>query len=291
MAVAIAVAPPALECARMSFDNQAATFARRAGLSTVAAKAVATAVVSLGDLGPGDLLVEVGAGSGEIGCHLVGRVRYIGFDLAPSMLDLFRERLGARAQLAALVVADGDARWPVAERSARAIFASRSLHLLSLPQVLAEIHRVGSPEGVTLLVGRVARDEQSVRMWMRRQMRCLLRKAGIQDRPGGRQVVRDVIEACAEADSRYVAAPIAPHEAARWSVAISPADSLAAWAGKDGLAGFAVDARTKRAVLERLRSHALVEFGDLNRPIDAVETYVLEGARFSPAAHGRRPPR
>jgi ubiquinone/menaquinone biosynthesis C-methylase UbiE len=279
-----------LSMRRMSFDDQAATFDRRAGLPGSAAEEIAAAVVSLAGLGSGDRLVEVGAGSGDIGCHLVGRVAYIGFDLAPSMLDVFRDRLGTRASVARLVVADGDAAWPVADGSVRAILGSRSLHLLSLPHVLAEIHRVGVPEGVTLLVGHVVRDESSVRMWMRRQMRRLLREMGIEGRSGGGQLALDLVDACAESDSHYVATPIAPHVVRRWSIASSPADSLAAWAGKDGLAGIAMDARTKNEVLERLRSRAVVEFGDLDRRVEATEAYVLEGVRFSPKTQSQRTP-
>jgi ubiquinone/menaquinone biosynthesis C-methylase UbiE len=274
---------------RRSFDDQGGTFDERAGLPGSVAEDVAAAVVSLGGLDSGDLLVEVGAGSGDIGCHLVGRVTYVGFDLAPSMLDVFRDRLGARASVAGLVVADGDAAWPVADGSARAIFGSRSLHLLSLPHVLAEIHRVGAPEGVTVLVGRVVRDESSVRMWMRRQMRRLLHETGIAGQSGGGKFARHLVEACAESGSRYVAAPIEPHEVTRWPVAASPADSLAAWAGKDGLAGIAVDARTKHDVLERLRSRAVTEFGDLDRRVEATEAYVLNGVRFS-RNHDQRTP-
>jgi SAM-dependent methyltransferase len=275
---------------RMSFDDQAATFDQRAGLPGSAAEHVAAAVVSLAGLGAGDLLVEVGAGSGSIGCHLVGRVEYVGFDLAPSMLDAFRDRLGTGASAARLVVADGDAAWPVADRSARAIFGSRSMHLLSLHHVLAEIHRVGAPDGVTLLVGRVDRDDSSVRMRMRRQMRRPLREVGIAGQPGGGEMARDLVDACAESDSHYVAAPIAPYVVARWSVASSPADSLAAWAGKDGLAGIAVATRTKHEVLERLRSWAAIEFGDLDRRVEATEAYVLQGVRFSPRTTNQRAP-
>ena len=267
---------------RMSFDDQGNAFDQRAGLPGSIAEDVAAAVVSLGGLGPEDLLVEVGAGSGEIGCHLVGRVAYVGFDVTPSMLDAFRRRLGARANAAHLVVADGNAAWPIADGAVRVVLGSRSLHLLSLPHALAEIERVGAAEGVTVLTGRVARDPSSVPMWMRRQMRRLLRELGFAGQRGGGEIARDLVEAHDRSESRYLATPIAPYVVARWSVAASPADSLAAWTGKDGLAGIAVDAQTKHEVLERLRSQAALEFGDLEQRIEDSEAYVLTGVRFSP---------
>lgn len=266
---------------RMSFDDQAGTFDERAGLPDSVGRDVAAAVVSLGGLGLEDVLVEVGAGSGEIGRHLVERVSYIGFDLSPAMLNGFRDRLDTTGRAPRLIVADGDAVWPIADGSARAVFGSRSLHLLSSPHLLAEIHRVGAPEGVTLLVGRVVRDDTSVRMWMRRQMRRLLREAGMVGRSGGGELGRDIVERSAELGMPRVPEPIAPIEVARWTVASSPADSLAAWAGKDGLAGIAVDARTKHDVLDLLRTRAASEFGDLELRVESTEAYVLRGVRFS----------
>jgi hypothetical protein len=266
----------------MSFADQGDAFDQRAGLPGSTAEDVAAAVVALGGLGPGELVVEVGAGSGEIGCHFVERVAYVGFDVTPSMLDAFRDRLGARAHAARLVVADGNAMWPVGDGSARVVFGSRSLHLLSLSHLVAEIDRVGAADGVTVLAGRVARDPSSVRMWMRRQMRRLLRELGIAGQRGGGEIARDLVAAHGASPSRHLATPIAPYVVARWPVAASPADSLAAWAGKDGLAGIAVDASTKRDVLERLQSQAAREFGDLEQRIETIEAYVLTGVRFSP---------
>lgn len=266
---------------RRSFDGQATAFDARAGLPAVASTDVAAAVVALAGLGAQDLLVEVGAGSGEIGCHLIQSVAYVGIDIAAPMLDVFRARLGERAAQVRLEVADGDEVWPVDDGSARAVFGSRCLHLLSLAHLLAEIDRVGAPGGVTLLVGRVARDDQGARMWMRRQMRWALRDAGFAGRSGGGAFSRDLVAACTGPDAPRAAAPIEPRVVARWTSATSPADALAAWSGKDGLAGIAVDAQTKREVLERVRERAVHEFGDLERRIEAIEEYVLAGVHFS----------
>ncbi len=255
----------------VSFDAQATTFDARAGLPPTAAADVAAAVVSLVGLAEHERLVEVGAGSGEIGCHLATRADYLGFDSSPAMVEVFR----VRAPEARVVVADGNHAWPVETGTARAIFASRCLHLLSLEHVLAEIERVGAPTGVTVLVGRVMRDDTSVRMWMRRQMRDLLRDAGVEGRRGGGRIVRDLVERGVNAT------PVAPQIAAQWSVTTSPADALAAWVGKDGLAGVAVDDDTKRSVLERLRELAQRELGDLDRRVESTEEYVLSGAHFT----------
>src|SRR5262245_53422400 len=102
---------------RMSFDEQASSFDDRAGLPDSVAQDVAAAVLSIGGLGPADTLVEVGAGSGEIGCHFVRSVSYVGFDVSDGMLTAFRDRLHAKSHTARLAVADGDETWPVADGS------------------------------------------------------------------------------------------------------------------------------------------------------------------------------
>lgn len=258
---------------RVSFDSQAPTFDERAGLPSLAADQVAAAIVALTEINADERLVEIGAGTGEIGHRLVARVAYVGLDLAASMLSVFRSRYEQRATQAQLLLADADATWPIADASVRVVFGSRCLHLLSLPHVVAETRRVGAPAGVTLVVGSVGRDDMSMRMSMRREMRRVLCAAGIDARSDGDSVMSDLLGTAV--------APIEPRVVARWSVATSPADVLKAWANKDGLGGVAVGAETKRDVLARVKARALEEFGTLDRPIVADEEYVLAGVRFS----------
>src|SRR5437763_14663503 len=75
------------------FDAQAPGFDRRAGLPADAARAVARAVLEIAAPGPDDLLVELGAGTGEIGQHLIESVRYLGIERSRAMLELLRGKL------------------------------------------------------------------------------------------------------------------------------------------------------------------------------------------------------
>src|SRR5437588_13031152 len=85
------------------FDAQAPGFDRRAGLPADAARAVARAVLEIAAAGPDDLLVELGAGTGEIGEHLIDSIRYVGIDRSAAMLERFTEKLagadGVRVRL------------------------------------------------------------------------------------------------------------------------------------------------------------------------------------------------
>ena len=49
---------------------------------------VARSILQLASAGPGDLVVELGAGTGEIGLHLSrSPIRYVGLDASAPMLE------------------------------------------------------------------------------------------------------------------------------------------------------------------------------------------------------------
>ncbi|HEX5724483.1 MAG TPA: class I SAM-dependent methyltransferase, partial [Longimicrobiaceae bacterium] len=133
----------------MLYDDQAARFDARAGLPPGAAEAVAQALDEA--VGPvaGQAWLEVGAGTGELILPLLRRgIRYAGFDSSPAMLEVFR----AKAPRAELHLADGNARWPAADRSADVVFCSRALHHLEPGHAAAETRRVLRPPGGWLVL-------------------------------------------------------------------------------------------------------------------------------------------
>jgi len=124
---------------------------------------VAAVLASQISLEPGDLLLELGAGTGEVGAHLwrilPAGVSYLALDLSFGMLALFgrkatRDRLPAVDPSKRLwrVVADLSRPWPVPDGSVAAIFCSRAAHRLNLATFLAESRRVLRP-GAPLLLG------------------------------------------------------------------------------------------------------------------------------------------
>ena len=111
-----------------AFDSQAATYDRRAGLPEQHCQAIAQAVLRLSAAIPGDLLLEVGAGTGMIGTWLAQPpLRYIGVDLSRRMLAAFQRRLAVPSHMPVLLQADGNHPWPLADGAIGVIFSKLSL--------------------------------------------------------------------------------------------------------------------------------------------------------------------
>jgi SAM-dependent methyltransferase len=254
---------------RASFDAQAGGFDRRAGLPAVAVERIARA---LREVCPAGLLLDLGAGTGEIGAAwMAAGGRYAGLDLSLGMLGVFHGRTGR----AVLLQADADRPWPLRSGIARTVFASRAAHLFTPQRLVTETLRVAHPEGAVFVLGRVRREGESLRATLRRQMRHLLAGHGIAGR-GGEEARSALFAAFAAAGG----VPLPPRTAVSWPVAERVADSLASWRSKPGLAGTAVDPAVKRDVLERLAAWAEQTWGTLDFTREAAESYELAAVRL-----------
>ncbi len=269
----------ALINAARRFDEQAGSFERRAGLPESLPQTIAQAVARLTAIAPRELLLEVGAGTGQIGEALAGLpLRYIGFDASLAMLGIFRRRAGGRTP--PLVNADGDYHWPVRDGTVQAVFSSRAIHLLRTGHVVDELFRVASPMGAALILGRVRRDKRSLRSQLRREMRERLRRLGYASSEGQRKE-REVLEACV----RRGAAPIEEHVVAAWPVEDGVTRVLTSWREKPGLAGIELPDKVKEEILSGLPAWAEEALGSPDASESAQEEYVLEGVR-APGGHG-----
>jgi ubiquinone/menaquinone biosynthesis C-methylase UbiE len=268
---------------RRSFDAQAGLFDQRAGLPEAACEAVARAVLSLVRPASSDLVVEVGAGTGQIGHHLCALpLRYVGFDSSEAMLDVFEQRCHVRGRSASLIHADGRERWPAGDGTVKAVFGSRALHLLPVEHVVGEALRVADRGGATLIVGRVQRAEGSLRSRLRRQMLGHVRQVGIPMIDGQRRE-RRILEALRGRG----AVPFEPRLAASWPVQVSAAAVLDSWMENSGLGGVEVSAPVKDAILTQLAQWAEQTFGSLETVYAAEEHYVLAGVRLPAESNGQ----
>jgi len=259
------------------FDGQAAMFERRAGLPMAACQKIANKVLEIACVEPDDLVVEIGPGTGQIGQWFGEAVRYIGLDLSAGMLKEFEQHMGKHLGNRALVQADANTPWPVANGAARVIFGSRALHLLNHEHVADEAWRVASPRGATLIIGRIDRRTDSVRARMAREMNERLRLHGFEGRRGG-QRDRRLIDACCRRGAQMLS--IAP--VASWQVSSSPRQSLDSWRSIEKLGGIQVPATVRDEILAELETWAKDIFGGLDEPLASEETYVLKGLRLPP---------
>jgi len=257
-----------------SFDDQAGAFERRAGIppeaAISAARDLADALLPTGT----DVLLDIGAGSGELGRHLAQAApRYLGFDLSFPMLAEFQSK---RSRLPfPLVQADADAHWPVRGGSVRAVLFSRSAHLMNLTHQLRELWRVAHPGGAWVIIGRVERDAMSMRSQLRDQMLALLdehaprprRAAATIERSGAgdgrgrargmkRRLERALVELGAQVEAARVAG--------RWVVEDSLTGILDDWRSKSGLGGRDLDSGIKSEVLRALETWGAARFGTLS---------------------------
>lgn len=252
------------------FDGQAVSFDQRTGLSDECCRAVAQRVVEFG--GAQGLVVEVGCGTGQIGQWVEAEGRYVGFDYSLNMLREFRRR-----SRASLIRADANVTWPFANGTAAVIFSSRAMHLLEPEHVAAEVFRLASPDGATVLLGRVERTPGSVRERMAQEMNERLRRRGLKGRRGERRN-RRLFDAC----ERLGAELLEPAPVATWRTAASPRQSLDSWRSLQGLGGLPVSAETRSEILDELEVWAAEAFGGLDAEFGFEETYVLSPLRVPP---------
>jgi ubiquinone/menaquinone biosynthesis C-methylase UbiE len=257
------------------FDDQATAFEQRAGLPAHYCRDIANSVIEIGQVRPGDLILEIGPGTGQIAEWFRQTSAYIGFDLSGGMLRESQRRLGHDVRNGYLIQADANASWPLANQSARVVFSSRALHLLDHEHVAFEVFRVAAEDGATLVLGRVQRDRESVRARMAKEMIERLRLRGFEGRRGEQQNQK-LVEACC----RRGAEVLEQRQVARWNVSTSPRQSVDSWRCLSGLGGIKLPAKTRDEILDEMETWAAQEFGGLDRYFESEESYMLRSLRI-----------
>lgn len=272
------------------FDGQAHAFDARAGLPLAVCNAIADALLRLSPPQHAGALLELGAGTGQIGALLAARdPQYVGMDLSAPMLAQFRAR--APEPAVQLLQADANASWPLSTGSVRMCFMSRAAHLFDPTHMHRQLMRVRRRDGVVVAVGRVERDRDDPRAQLRRQMRQRLRDSGRQLRGGdGGYLQRLAMVAASDAvvepsssTSGSSRGQIHVQVVAHVPVETTLQTMLDSWRHKSGLAGAAISAADKAQLLDELALWASERLGDLNAPQRGQERYVLESLRIEGA--------
>ena len=274
---ALDLSKTAVKSRSASFDSQAETYDLRAGLSEEVCRQVVRSVFAIARIQPGDLILEIGAGTGLIGQWFAQEpMQYLGLDLSEGMLEKFRQRLDPQRDNCQFLVADGDQKWAIASGTVRVIFSSRAIHLLTPEHLVDEIFRVALPQGAALLIGRVQRQKNSISTQMKQQMHHLLRQRGFQPREGEKNS-KELISLCCQRGAKVIDSEIV----ARWTVLNTPQQSLDSWRQKPGLAGIDLLQDVQQPILKELQLWAEETFGGLDRSVESEETYILQGVRLN----------
>lgn len=260
------------------FDMGAAAYDERTGLPEAQCERIARSLMVLTQARPGDVLLELGAGTGQLGVHIASLgLSYVGIDSSAAMLAEFERRKAGASGAIELVRADVNGAWPVA--SAAVIFSSRAAHLFELEHVVSEASRLARAAGTAFVLGRVERDPESLRSVLRREMRERVRRRGLLPNDGNRRQ-RELLTAFTERGAQRVG----PLPSALWTVESSAAKVIGGWRGKPGLAGLELPAEVKASVLSELEAFAKARFGSLEISERAEERYVLDGVLLPAAA-------
>ena len=266
----------------LDFDTQADQYDKRTGLSERNCQAIVQTVLELAAMQPEDCILELGAGTGQIGTWFIqSPLRYIGLDISNGMLEQFRQRLPDDSA-GKIIHGDANQAWPVDDRSVHIIFSSRALHWLSLDHIIQESLRVACSDGTLLIIGRIRRERNSIATRMQQEMRRRLKQHGFEEQSGDRHQ-NQLIEHFRQLDANI----LDPVIAMRRMVKRAPQHSLDSWQNKPGLAGIEPPTEIKQSVLEELHHWAQTEFGDLTEVIESEETYVLQGIHITPLEGSR----
>jgi hypothetical protein len=268
---------------RVSFDEQGgAVFEARAGFPEGVAEQIAAAVRDCAGLGDGDLILEIGAGTGLIGQWLARPpTRYLGLDNSQPMLDAFTPRLPDGGQ-ATLRYADANRPWPVADRTARVIFGSRVFQLLDPEHLVDEANRVAHPAGAMLIHGKLDRQEDSPKVVLRRKLHERLQAHGLRPRQAGRLLDRILERASATGGT------ILPlRTVASWQRTVRPSDVIDEWRQTYSMGGITPPADISAAVLAELAAWVAETYGDPPKPVTTEESYVLKCVQLRPTVPQR----
>ena len=255
-----------------SFDQQAKCFDRRAGIEDLDCQKIVEILNEFYQKTNRKKWLEIGTGTGQIGALALNKTNnYIGVDISEEMLNEFR----TKARNADLHQADGNAPWPVADKSISLTFSSRTIHLLSADHVVNELKRIHA-EGY-FIIGRIRREEtNNIKDTMKEKMREILHTLGYPSRQGeaNRRILLDRL--CKSGARR-----IKPIIATTWHDNYSPLRSIQSWRSKDGLAGQEIHSSIKEECMKKLSDWATDRYGSLKYQETIQQTYILEGAHLN----------
>lgn len=256
----------------ISFDKIADIYDSQRAHPPEAAAQIGQAFVA--ELGAGARVLELGVGTGRIALPAAAAGLHVtGIDVSSGMLVVAAEN--AHAAGVTLDLHQGDAHdLPFPDHSFDAALAVHVLHLLSdWRRALAEVARVVRPGGA-LIQGSDWRDPDSCVGRLRSQLRLTLIELMPGSRPPGAGA------AIAQAIARHGGRTAEPQVAARWTMAISPAQVIAGMAARIDTETWVLPDEVLGAAVRRIEGWAATQWPDLNTPQLVEHRFILTTTRF-----------
>jgi SAM-dependent methyltransferase len=215
-------------------------------------------------------VLDLGAGTGRIGrAFVTANDAYIGVDVSLGMLQEFRASMASAAPV--LVQADGD----------RLPFPARTFSIVMLMQVLSgtedwrgllnEARRVLQPGGF-IVAGHTAMPSEGVDRRMKRRLKEILNRLGVESQPGRDR--RDEALIWLQAKAGHHAGRVA----ASWKVERTPKQFLARH--RTGAQFSALPMEVQTAALDELTDWAATEFQSLDTVFHQQHSFELDIFEF-----------
>lgn len=254
----------------LRFDPQASEYDDRTGLPNGIPQQIAQCIAVETQAKSSTSLLELAAGTGELGVELTEHFQYEALEGSVGMLNEFRLRLDKHSTNAELHLADVNQTWPIADGSQDIIFIARAAHLFQQQHLLNELSRCGN-ETSLLMLARVNKGKNSVANILRKQLHLYLSDANYQPKQGQR-VHQQLL---AQLDPNHWS-----FTAAQWFIETSPAKIIQSWRSKPGLAGIMLKTPEQDKILDQLEHFAAARFEDLQSVIREPRVYQIGCARI-----------
>jgi ubiquinone/menaquinone biosynthesis C-methylase UbiE len=261
----------------INFDRVADVYDATRGLPGDVPDRVADRIVAATSAEPDTRFLELGVGTGRIALPLVRRgFPFTGIDISGQMMARFREKAGDAPNLRLI---SGDVtQLPLADGSQDVVLVIHVFHLIpEWRKALDETRRVLSRAGYFVWGGNDMPPEHPGAL-IRRQWTSLVQELGgeLNTRHADWEGIHAAI---AGSGGRTVC-----YRAARWQVSLTPIELIDALHARTFSAGWSVSQEVLDAAHPRLIAWSEQRFGDLSKPLEAHDEFIVFVSWWNEAA-------
>jgi ubiquinone/menaquinone biosynthesis C-methylase UbiE len=259
-----------------SFDRIASRYDATRVLPPAQQHQIARGIMAAVRGGMGTRFVEPGVGTGRIALPLLrAGADYVGTDIAPAMLDRFREKLQAEPWLAGRVkLFEADAMTlPIPDSSVDVAITAHLLHLVpNWRDALDEIRRVVRPYGYYV---HASDDAGVVHTAFGAEWTRLAAQRGLDGMPNRPPALSEILTHLGLPDSALTRITLA-----RWAAPTRIEDALRRFRDREASQVWALDESDHLALMGQLQAWAISTYGSTDAVADANASFHIAVIRF-----------